>query len=415
MATGADHAAHVARARAWWDALGPGPKYAVGPMVDHSELPFRLLCRRHGATLAYTPMLHAAQFATSRKVRARAFDGWPAAPSAAPGGADRPLLVQFAGCDAATILAAARHVEGCVDGVDLNFGCPQRIAHRGAYGAFLLERDWEWLVGLVREVACGLRVPLSVKLRLVMDERGEPSTARTVELCTRLERAGVALIALHGRTRLQINRLQRAADWAAIAAVKRALAIPLLANGGIYTRADVVACLRATGADGVMAAEGLLEDPALFGTAEVARELLAAEYLQLAREHPPNSLRPVRAHLFELLHADVGAHPRLCARLRAARSFEQLEEGAAELIAARAARRRGLAGVRDGIEGSWYHRHRALQASDGTELEEGCAAEAGPGAGLEAETETVGERESERDACGAPHREEASECGVQVD
>jgi len=320
-------------------------------MVDHSELPFRVLCRRYGATLAYTPMIHAAQFNQSSKTRKRAFD-----PS--PDGADRPLVAQFAGCDAATIIAAAKHVEASVDAVDLNFGCPQKIACRGGYGSFLLERDWDWLVGMVAQVARGLNVPLTLKLRLVMGPDGTASIERTVELCRRLEQAGVSLITLHGRTRLEIKREQRQADWAAIGAVRRALGIPIIANGGVYTLADARACIEATGADGVMSAEGLLEDPALFSGLSVPRENIAQEYLELARQYPPFSLRPVRGHLFKLLHAEATTHTLLARKMQTARNFEEIVAATNVLISARVARRGAGADARDPIHLAWYFRHR---------------------------------------------------------
>jgi len=98
-------------------------RYVVAPMVDGSELPWRLLSRKYNSQLAYTPMFHAANFALSAKYREKQFTTCPE---------DRPLLVQFCANDPDTLLKAARIAEPHCDGIDINLGCPQNIARRGA-------------------------------------------------------------------------------------------------------------------------------------------------------------------------------------------------------------------------------------------------------------------------------------------
>ena len=90
-----------------------------------------MLCRRYGATAAYTPMMHARLFSESDRYRAEHLSTCAE---------DRPLFVQFCANDPEVLVQAAKHVDdGSCDYIDLNFGCPQRIAKRGYYGAFLMD------------------------------------------------------------------------------------------------------------------------------------------------------------------------------------------------------------------------------------------------------------------------------------
>lgn len=118
--------------KAWefFESIGK-PKYICAPMVDQSELSFRMLCRNHGTQLCYTPMLHSRLTVEDKTYLSVNFSTCKE---------DRPLVVQFCGNDPDTLLQACQKVEDKCDAVDINFGCPQGIAKRGNYGSFLLEK-----------------------------------------------------------------------------------------------------------------------------------------------------------------------------------------------------------------------------------------------------------------------------------
>eukprot|EP00897_Mesotaenium_endlicherianum_P005082 jgi/Mesen1/4601/ME000232S03855 len=237
---------HIDAAWAYFRKLG-SPRYHVAPMVDQSELPFRLLCRKYGAEAAYTPMLHSRLFAENVKYRTE-FTTCPE---------DRPLFVQFCANNPETLLAAAQLVAPVCDYVDINLGCPQRIARRGNYGAFLMD-NLPLVRSLVASLAANLAVPVSCKIRMF------PSLDDTLAYARMLEGAGCSLLGVHGRTRDQKNGRAIRADWQVIRAVKQAVRIPVIANGNVRWREDADECMRVTGADGVMSAESLLGNPALF-------------------------------------------------------------------------------------------------------------------------------------------------------
>ena len=344
--------AHHAAAWAFWRRIGQ-PRLVLAPMVNQSELAFRMLARQYGAELCYTPMLHSTLFAQEEVYRRDNFD---------PHAADRPLVAQFCGDDPATLLAAARHVQGRCDAVDLNLGCPQAIARKGHYGAFLLpERDL--VVSLVRALAGGLSVPVTAKIRLLPGDIDE-----TISLALALQEAGCSVLTVHGRTREQ--KCSCTCDWAAIAKVKAALSIPVIANGGVEHPADIGRLLAATGCDGAMLSEAALENPAIFGGAPVSRAGqigIARAYLARARDHPPRSSSILKAHLFKVLFMALDRHRALRERLGAA---SDVDDALAVVDAVEAAERAAEADETaegDGLGLTWYRRHRAgdAQPSEG--------------------------------------------------
>ena len=168
--------------------------------------------------------------------------------------------------------------------IDINMGCPvKKIAKKG--GGSGLIREPHLAARIVEAVSQAVQVPVTVKTRLGWCG----SDADPVSWCQQLQNAGAQLLTLHGRTREQGFKGQ--ADWQAIAQVKAALTIPVIANGDINTPEDAQRCMAITGADGVMVGRGSMGSPWLVGQIDAALRDLpipaapdATGRLQLAKE-----------------------------------------------------------------------------------------------------------------------------------
>ncbi|KAL3810014.1 hypothetical protein ACHAXA_006129 [Cyclostephanos tholiformis] len=267
-------------------------RHILAPMVGASELAFRLLCRKYGATLSYTPMMNASQFVREAAVVAANLsnkgevnvgrgggggggdDGYEKYDYVASSNicefqtipSDRPLVVHFAANDPSDFAKAARLVEGHCDAIDLNLGCPQRTAYIGHFGSYLLGNDdRELILDIVRAGRDAVSIPIFVKIRLL------DTIEDTTKLCKQLRDAGASLIAIHARYRASWERTSSGArDGPALLdqvnAVKRSMGpdFPIISNGNVITYDDVVSNMKYTGADGIMSAEGILDNPALY-------------------------------------------------------------------------------------------------------------------------------------------------------
>jgi nifR3 family TIM-barrel protein len=200
-------------------------------------------------------------------------------------GESGPIAVQLFDHRPAAMAEAARRAEACgAFLIDINMGCPvPKISRKG--GGSGLIRDPELAARIVAAVAGAVRIPVTVKTRLGWCG----SSADPVSFALGLQNAGARALTLHGRTREQGFKGQ--ADWAAIAAVKRALTIPLIANGDVSSPEEALRCLAATGADGVMVGRGTMGAPWLVGRIDAALRSLpvppipdAGQRLALAAE-----------------------------------------------------------------------------------------------------------------------------------
>ena len=242
-------------------------KLALAPLAGVSDLPFRTICREHGAALCYTEMVSA---------KALVYQDGKTKTLLETSEADHPLGVQIFGSDPVSMgegAARALAISGA-DFVDINMGCPVGKIVKSGDGSALM-RTPELARDVIEAVRRSVNVPVTVKFRKGWDS----GSVNAVAFAQMAEAAGAAVLTVHGRTRTQMYA--GLADWDIIRQVKEAVKVPVIANGDIFEPKDAVRILARTGADMAMIARGSFGDPWLF---EQANALIAGEPMP---EKPP--------------------------------------------------------------------------------------------------------------------------------
>jgi tRNA-dihydrouridine synthase B len=227
----------------------------LAPMSGVTDAPFRRLTAALGAGLVVSEMTASDDLVNGRPMSRLRCEATGVGPH----------VVQLAGCEVKWMAEGARIAEAAgAEIIDLNMGCPARHVTGGQSGSALM-RDLDHALRLIEATISAVKVPVTLKMRLGWDDR----SLNAPELARRAEAAGVQLITVHGRTRCQFYKGE--ADWAAVRAVKDAIAVPLVVNGDITSFEKAVSALKMSGADAVMVGRGAQGQPWLPG--QIGRRL----------------------------------------------------------------------------------------------------------------------------------------------
>ena len=236
----------------------------MSPLCGITDIPFRALVKEQGAGLVHTQMVSCAALARGGNADRRSSSIM--ALSATEG----PVGIQLFGCDLAEMAEGARRAEAQgAHVVSLNFGCPvpKVVRHNG--GSALLKEP-NTVEAVVRAVVAATKLPVMPKIRIGWDS----ASVNAVEIAQRCEAAGASALVIHGRTRAQ--GYSGRADWNVIAAVKKAVRLPIIGNGDLFTPEDIVLQLGQSGVDGVMLGRGAMGNPWIFKRAlELLRDGVA--------------------------------------------------------------------------------------------------------------------------------------------
>ena len=235
----------------------------LAPMSGVTDLPFRRLVKKFGASLVISEMI------ASRAMILQTRE------SLLKGKKDKdhfPMSVQIAGCDPEVMAEAAKLNEDLgADIIDINFGCPVKKVVNGFAGSALM-KDEDLATSIMEKVVKAVKIPVTMKMRLGWnyENLNAPSLAK------KAEDAGVKMLTVHGRTRCQMYN--GSANWQEIAKVKEVVKIPVIANGDIKNSDDAKKAMELSKADGVMVGRACYGKPWLIN--QISAEINKNEIIE---------------------------------------------------------------------------------------------------------------------------------------
>lgn len=282
----------------------------LAPMAGITNTAFRRLCREYGAGLYVSEMITSRALVERTPASLRLIKHHES---------ETTRSIQLYGVDPTTVRDAVRFLvdENLADHIDLNFGCPvPKVTRKGGGSALPWKSDLFRAI-VEQAVKAAGDLPLTVKMRKGIDD----GHLTYLEAARAAEGAGVAAIALHGRTASEFYSGH--ADWSAIAKLKEAItSVPVLGNGDIWSAEDAIRMVRETGCDGVVVGRGCLGRPWLFGDLVAAFRAesgeITREEAEAAIKKPPLGfvMQAMRRHTELLIEFFDGEEDRACRDIR---------------------------------------------------------------------------------------------------
>lgn len=226
--------------------------FILAPMAGITNAPFRVLCKREGASLVFSEMISAKGLYYNDNATESLLQIYDE---------EKPVAFQIFGAEPEFMGFAAHKLDDRANAIiDINMGCPvPKVVKTGGGSALLKNPD---LIGkIVEAVVNASSKPVTVKIRIGWDE----GSINLIEVAQIIESAGAAAITVHARTRDQFYSGK--ADWEYIRKVKESVNIPIIGNGDIFNGDDAVRMLNETGCDFVMIGRGAYGNPWIFADA----------------------------------------------------------------------------------------------------------------------------------------------------
>jgi len=305
-------------------------KLILAPMHDLTNVAFRLMCKKYGASLVNTELLSANALARENNAvmgLAKTCEE------------ERPVACQIFSSNTENMVIAAKLMEHEFDVIDINFGCPSdKIVKQGS-GGYLLKRKNK-IGEIVKEVSVAIKKPLSVKIRLGFDKN------EGVEIAKICEQNGASAIVVHARTVKQ--GYSGKADWNSIKKIKDNVGIPVIGNGDVRNGEDAERMLRETGCNYVMIGRASIGNPFIFKeishylkNGEVIKQTVEEkikdyfDYIELTKKFDLFNIKDAKQKAIEFTKGLPGSS-KLRQKLNRIKTWDELEKSMNKLLESKA-------------------------------------------------------------------------------